>query len=330
MSIIRKILSDIKNKSSYSVDFLLKEEVNACISPQGIRIRKIFSPLLRLVYRTQTDYKIKIVHREPLNYQPKGRVFVVNHRQADDIVIGANVVGKSGYFVFGNKYLAFDTTNGLGLWAYGSILLDRGNRENRNTTYNKMKFIIENGGNIIIYPEGYWNLDDNGEKDECHEADGHKSDNWLIQDFNIGVFRLAQELGCEIVPVVLHYDEYGKKICYGQRGKAIAINSGEDVFVKKDEVITVMQTMYFEMMEKYSSYNRKKLENDGSTLYQQCEILKQKLVKDCDIERTGYRLNLSDEKMIGKAKVVKGVITSKEAFSYLLDLKPNRNNAFLM
>lgn len=66
-------------------------------------------------------------------------------------------------------------------------------------------------GFIIIFPEGYWNLDDNGQKDECHEADGHKSDYWLIQDINIGILCLAQETGCEIVPTILHYDEMKKK-----------------------------------------------------------------------------------------------------------------------
>ena len=330
MAIVRKLLLDIKNKSSHSVEFLLKEEVKHCLSTKGIVIRKFFAPLLRLVYRTQTEYKIKVVHREPLQPCKKGRIFAINHRQGDDIVIGANVVGKSGYIVFGNKYLALETSNGIGLWAYGTILLDRSDKQSRRSTYEKMKYVIEHGGNIIIYPEGYWNLDDNGEEDEYHVADGHKSDNWLIQDFNIGIFRLAQETGCEIVPVILHYDEYRKKICYGQRGKAITVNEKEEVFNKKEKLLTVMRTMYFEMMEKYSSYKRSELEVDGQTLLEQWHGLRSELIKACDIERIGYHLNLSDEKMIGKAKVVNEITTQRAAFSHLLDLKLNRQNAFLM
>ena len=328
-TILANLIPDIRNGSSHSVDFLLKEDVQDCLSVSGIRVRKLFAPLLRLVYRTQTPYKIRIDHREPLAYTKKGRIFAINHRQGDDIVTGANVVNKSAYIVFGNKYLSLDTTNGLGLWAYGMILLDRDNKTNRHNTYDKMKFVLEHGGNIIIYPEGYWNLDDNGEADERHGADGHNSENWLIQDFNIGIFRLAQETGCEIVPTVLHYDEHEKRICYGHRGKVFAIHPNDDVFEKKEQLLTIMHTMYYEMMEKYSSYKRSELEADGQSIYEQWEELKKKLVADCDIARTGYHLDLADEKLIGKAKVAKPVITPEEAFSHLQHLKPCKENAFL-
>lgn len=328
-AVLADLMLDIKHGSSHCVDFLLKEDVQDCLSVTGIRVRKLFAPLLRLVYRTQTPYKIRIDHREPLAHTKKGRIFAINHRQGDDIVTGANVAGQSAYIVFGNKYLALDTTNGLGLWAYGMILLDRDNKINRHNTYDKMKFVIEHGGNIIIYPEGYWNLDDNGEADECHSADEHNSDNWLIQDFNIGIFRLAQETGCEIVPTVLHYDEYEKKVCYGCRGKAIVVHPDNDIFEKKDHLLTIMRTMYYEMMEKYSSYSRAELEADGKSIYEQWTELKRILVKDCDIERIDYHLDLADEKRIGKAKVVNPIVTPADAFDHLQHLKPCKENAFL-
>lgn len=328
-NVFANLISDILNGSSHSVDFLLKEDVADCLSVRGIRVRKFFAPLLRLVYRTQTPYKIKVDYRETLANGKKGRIFAINHHQGDDIVIGANVVNKSAYIVFGNKYLALDTTNGLGLWAYGMILLDRDNKTNRHNTYDKMKYVLEHGGNIIIYPEGYWNLDDNGEADERHGADGHNSENWLIQDFNIGIFRLAQETGCEIVPTVLHYDEHGKKVCYGRRGKAFAVHPDDDVFEKKEHLLTIMRTMYYEMMEKYSSYERAVLESNGQSIYEQWAELKKKLVKDCDIDHTGYHLDLADEKRIGKAKVANPVTTQEDAFSHLQHLKLCKENAFL-
>ena len=86
-------------------------------------------------------------------------------------------------------------------------------------------YVIEHGGNIIIYPEGYWNFADDGQADERHLADGHNSESWLMQDINIGILRLAKETGCEIVPTILHYDEVGKKRCYAHRGKASALKN---------------------------------------------------------------------------------------------------------
>ena len=314
---LRNILADVKSGTSHSVDFLLQDDVESTVSKYGIALRKILAPVLRVLYRSKTKYKIVIVKREKLHRSPKGKIFAINHFQGDDIVIGANAVGQSGYFVFGNRYLALETLNGLGLWAYGMILLNRDATISRKATYEKMKFVLEHGGNIIIYPEGYWNLADNGQKDERHGADGHNSENWLVQDINIGIIRLAAELGCEIVPTILHYDSYKKKSCYALRGKPFYVRQEENLLEKKEELVTVMQTMYYEVMEKYSSYCRRELEDNGYLLREQWEKEKEEFIRACDIERIGYRLDLADEKRIGKAKVMQAVTTPEEAFGFL-------------
>lgn len=298
------LLKDLLNGTSHSVDFLLEKDVSKTISKCGIRIRKVFAFIMRAIYLTQTDYKLVIDKIEPLKKTKKGRIFAINHRQADDIVLGANAVGKSAYIVFGNPYLALETTNGLGLWAYGMILMKREDVSSRRATYEKMKYVIEHGGNIIIYPEGYWNLADDGQADERHVADGHNSENWLIQDINIGIIRLAKETGCEIVPTILHYDEIGRKRCYTHRGTTFRVGENDDIFSKKDELLHIMTNMYWRLMEKYSGYNRTDLEIGGETLKQQWLRLIEQLRSACDIDRIGYKLDLADEKRIGKAKVV--------------------------
>lgn len=321
------LLSDLKNGTSHSVSFLCNEDVQATLSRKGIAVRRFFAPLLRLVYATQTKYKIVIDSREPLNLSRKGRIFAINHRQADDIVIGANVVNRSGYIVFGNPELVLETTNGLGLWAYGMILLYRYRKTSRKASYEKMKYVLQNGGNIIIYPEGYWNLDDDGSADEQHDADGHDSKTRLMQDINIGIIRLAKEIGCEIVPVVLHYDEYIGK-CFGRRGRPISVDKSDDLYDKKDELVDTMQTMLYELMEKYSHYDRDEIEKDKK-LSEQWSELKEMLRKECDIPRIGYRLDLSDEKKIGKAKVAHPVTLSTDVYEHLSVIEPNLRNAFL-
>lgn len=298
------IVTDLLNRTSHSVSFLLDNSVSKTISKKGIFFRKIFAGLLRAIYLTQTDYKLVLHKREKLTRTKKGKIFAINHRQADDIVLGANAVGESAYIVFGNKYLALETTNGIGLWAYGMILMERDNVISRKAAYEKMKYVIEHGGNIIIYPEGYWNLADDGLADECHLADGHNSEYWLIQDINIGIVRLAKEIGCEIVPIILHYDEVGVKRCYTHRGNGIRVEEQDDIFAKKDELVHIMTNMYWGLMEQYSQYCREDLERDGISLKQAWEELKEQLRKACDIDRIGYQLDLADEKRIGKAKVI--------------------------
>ncbi|MBQ8823502.1 MAG: 1-acyl-sn-glycerol-3-phosphate acyltransferase [Lachnospiraceae bacterium] len=300
--VVRTVVKDFIKGTSHSVKFLLKNDVERTISKSGIKIRKLFAGLLRMLYLTQTEYRLIIDKREKLGRTKKGRIFAINHRQADDIVLGANAVGESAYIVFGNPYLALETTNGIGLWAYGMILLKRDDISSRKAAYAKMKWIIEHGGNIIIYPEGYWNLADDGLADERHLADGHNSENWLVQDINIGILRLAKETGCEIVPTILHYDEFRERRCYAYRGKTFRVGRHDDIFAKKDELVHIMTNMYWGLMEKYSQYSRADLEKEGKSVKQTWEELKELLRSACDIERIGYRLDLADEKRIGKAR----------------------------
>lgn len=330
LKVFSKVFLDLKNKTSYSVEHLLNNDVEKTLSKYGIKIRKVFSPLLRLLYNSQSDYKLIIDSKEKLPKIDKGTIFIVNHRQSDDIVLGVNAINRSGYIVFGNPKLVFDTPNGLGLWAYGMILLDRNDRTSREATYQKMKYVIENKGNVIIYPEGYWNLADDGLKDSKHSADDHHSDSWLIQDFNIGIFKLAKDTGAQIVTTTLHYDETNKKRCYAKRDKAFLIKSDEDVFLEKNKIKENMQTNYYNLMEKYSSYKRDDLENGGKTIKQQWEELKKELISACDIPATGYKLDLKDEKLIGKSKVACPVETNQDAFRHLEIIDYNQNNCFLL
>ena len=328
--ILKKLLYDIRNGTSHSVDYLLSNNTQDTLSKKGIKIRKIFSPLLRAIYLTQTKYKlIKEPKTGKVNKKP-GKIFVMNHRQADDIALGANAIGEHAYVVFGNKDLALETTYGLGLFLNGVILVDRSSKESRKAAYEKMKFIVENGGNVWIFPEGYWNLADDGLKDETHEADCHDSECWLMQDINIGALRLAKETGSPIVPVILHYDEVGKKRCYSKRGSEFYINSDDDVFKKKDELMEIMNTTYYNLMEKYSSYSRAELESDGISLREKWIQLKEELVRACDIPKRGYKLDLKDEKRIGKAKVGRPFTSNEEAFEHTNNIVITKNNAFLL
>ena len=83
------VFSDIAKGRSHCVSYLQKLDIEHTLSVRGIRTRKIFAPLLRLIYATQTKYRIIMDSRVKLPRSSKGRIFVINHRQADDIVIGA-------------------------------------------------------------------------------------------------------------------------------------------------------------------------------------------------------------------------------------------------
>ncbi len=79
---VRTIVKDLKNGTSHSVKFLLENDIETTLSKRGIKVRKLFGGLMRIIYLTQTDYRLIIERKERLGRSKKGRIFAINHRQA--------------------------------------------------------------------------------------------------------------------------------------------------------------------------------------------------------------------------------------------------------
>ena len=118
--------------------------------------------------------------------------------------------------------------------------------------------------------------------------------------------------------------------CYAKRGKSFSVSKDDNIFEKKATILEYMTTCYFDLMSKYSSYNRTELEQKYGNIRQQWEKLKKELVSFCDIDSAGYKLDLTDEKKVGKAPVKSGVITNDDAFEHLEHLNYSSSNAFLL
>ena len=89
---IVSFIKDIKNDTSHTLDYLLNDEVEKTLSEKGIKVRKILAPILRFGYGYTTDYKLKVDSREKLTHSEKGKIFIVNHRQGDDMVLSAKAI----------------------------------------------------------------------------------------------------------------------------------------------------------------------------------------------------------------------------------------------
>ena len=324
-----KLPSDIKNRTSRSIEHLLSHNVEDCLSLIGLKTRKLISPLLRKAYRNHVPYDIIKDNACHLADNGKGRIYAVTHRQKEDIIISMIAADDSAYVLFGGLDIALNTFNGLGLWAYGIILVNRDDKKSRNAAYNKMKYVLSHGGNIILFPEGYFNIADDGEMDETHGADSHNSDSWLVQDLNLGAFKLAQETGSEIVPIVLHYDETEGNKCYYHRGRPMKVERQDDILEKKDLLLSSMNTEYYRLIEKYSAYSRNELESSGVSLKKQNTKRVEQLLEVCEVPNIGYKMDMADEKRIGKARNKKHLITPKQAFAHLNHIAPTVKNAFL-
>ncbi len=111
-------------------------------------------------------------------------VVVCNHNSLLDIPVSFPFLPRA------NKTIAKKSLSKVPIfgWIYsiGTVLVDRNNSKSRQASYDKMKYVLNHGLDMLIYPEGTRNITDAP-----------------LKSFYDGAFKLAIETQKPIVPVVL-------------------------------------------------------------------------------------------------------------------------------
>lgn len=178
-----------------------------------MKIRKIIRPLLRgmlRVSRKMQGYEIEILKRTELP-QGKPLIFAVSHIAKLDFEIVSEII-KEQYYVLAADFVHMKGTfSGFFLWMNGVIYIDVLDKQDRKNSRNFMAKVLKQGGNIMLFPEGDWNL----------------SPNELIYDIQLGTVDMAMETGASIIPISVEiYDEQKKFVV--NMGDAIEIDGGKN------------------------------------------------------------------------------------------------------
>lgn len=121
---------------------------------------------------------------------PEPVIWAANHGFKDDVAASAAAAARHAFIVFGSLPIFYNTFDGVSLALNGVVLTNRKSRKSSSATVEKAVKVMENGTDILIFPEGIWN----------------KTPDWLMLDLWPGIYRIARESGAKIVPIV-HYVE---------------------------------------------------------------------------------------------------------------------------
>ena len=220
------------------LEYLKQPEPEKVVSKSGIRIRKILNPVIRIVAPLTCKYKRVIVKKSKL---PKGQpiIFAPTHGFKDDVVMTVSSIPANGYILFGSLPQFYNTFDGITAWLNGSLIVDRTDTESRKAAKEKMRYAIENGANLIVFPEGVWN----------------KSENLLILQLFGGIYDIAKETGAVVVPVATHLEGKYVFVSVGEALDIAVYKKTEGLAVLRDE----MATLKWELMERYSYVTRNEL-----------------------------------------------------------------------
>lgn len=133
--------------------------------------------------------RVKHIGSLPKNGGPY--VICPNHTSFLDYFLSTYVMGWKG------KYTVVHGSNLHDIPIIGSVMkkwlisVDRSDKNTFRTMIKKMHKALEDGYNVLIYPEG-------GRKTETETESGI-----LLKTFKPGAFNVAYNIGCEIVPVTI-------------------------------------------------------------------------------------------------------------------------------
>lgn len=271
----------------------------------GIELRKKIHFLISFILITDqilSNEKIIIVDDKRKINSNIPKIFACTHIGGNDIQRTFQVIEEPAYLMLGDPGILYKKLIYQALKINGVIPLETGDREDRKIAYNRSVELLNKGGNLLIFPEGAWNV----------------SPNLLVMKIFAGAVRLAKETGAEIVPIAV--EQYGKDFYF---------NIGENYTIPKDTPITEsvlvndlrdkLCTLKWDLLENQTHIKRDEISDDYLEQFQN-EI----------IERCNYGYGFSLEDALRESFHDKNIVTEEEAFAFLENLEINKNNAFLM
>lgn len=263
----------------------------------------------RIITQYSPDYKYtgdvdlknwKTIKEIPKYDDGKPLIFACTHIGGNDIQRAFQVIGDHAYLMLGNPGILYKKLIYQALLMNGVIPLETFDREDRKIAYEWSLDLLRNGGNLLIFPEGAWNV----------------SPNVIVMKLFTGTVRLARETGARIIPIAC--EQYDNTF-YFNVGEGYTIDSDT---TKSPEQLTAelrdkLATLKWDIIISQPVLKRE----DVPTV----EEFQQEIVERCNY---GYGFSLQDA--LNEAFHDKTITTAEEAFEHIKNIDFNRKNAFLL
>ena len=283
---------------------LRKYEYNQGKELNGINLRKKIHFLVSIILDVDqllSKEEIIILNDSHNNESDKSKIYACTHIGGNDIQRTFQVIKEPAYLMLGDPGILYKKLIYQGLKMNGVIPLETADREDRKIAYNRSIELLNKGGNLLIYPEGAWNV----------------SPNLVVMKIFNGAVRMAKETGSEIIPIAV--EQYDKKFYF---------NIGENYTIpkttlKSEKELTAdlrdkLVTLKWDIMKSQSMLRRNEIKENYLEKFQN-EI----------VERCNYGYGFSLEDALRESFHEKNVVTADEVFSFLETLEIDKNNAFL-
>lgn len=226
-------------------------------------------------------------------------VYACTHIGGVDIETAFEVIKDPCWLFLGDPREVYKNIDGFMLGLNGVICLDSKDKDDRRIAKETAIGLLQNGGSLMIFPEGAWNI----------------SVNQPVMGLFSGTADIAIQSKAQIVPVALEC--YGKHM-YVAIGKNIDV---ADVWQDKNELTSYLRdalaTLKWRIFEAVGVQSRMDIPENYRQTYIDSIIN--------DNKDTSY----TEQDVIDTMFQDRNITTSEEAFLHLSAIHPTIQNAFL-
>ena len=258
----RKSLSELRKMTLKEVEKyyleLRKYEYDNNIPLKHIELRKkIHFLLLQLVKIDRIlSHETLTVIGDEREKSDAPKIYACTHIGGNDIQRTFEAIKDHAYLFIGDPRELYVDITGVILKLNGAIALDTKDSDDRHIAYERSVELLNRGGNLLIYPEGAWNITPNLPSMMLYK----------------GAVRMSKETQADIIPVAL--EQYDNDF-YANIGKNIKYDPSKDVDTVNFELRDAMASLKWKIWENHTG-NREEFDDDYNdrfvdTIINRCE-----------------------------------------------------------
>ena len=276
------------------------EDFEAGLPIPGVKWRGTAHSVIRILLKLERlvcARKIRVIGNT-FHKTDKPIIFACTHVGRYDIEVALELIHQPVFFFMGDPGEVYKSFDGLFLWLNGTLFTDTDSKTDRHVGKENCVKLLQQGGNVLIYPEGAWNI----------------SENQMVTPLFNGTAEMAIRTDAQIVPIAI--EQYGKEY-YVNIGTNI---SAEGYTLDKKQELTdllrdTLCTLKWEIFTHVPPLKRAGLPDNAADLFLE-SIMSQ--------TENGYTL----EEILRTRYHVK-MASPQEAFAHLQEITPKHDNAFL-
>lgn len=238
---------------------------------KGIELRKKIYFLIKLILKIDQIFskeEIIILDDKHNEYNKISKIYACTHIGGNDIQRSFQIINKPAYLMLGDPGILYKMPIYQALKLNGVIPLETKDRVDRKIAYNRSVELLNKKGNLLIYPEGAWNV----------------SPNAIVMKLYKGTVRLAKETGAEIIPIAM--EQYGNKF-YFNIGENYTISNNNKYSEQEltDNLRDKLATLKWKIIETQPKLTRNDIPDNFLDIFQS------EIINRCNY---GYGFSLED------------------------------------